>query len=282
MKRSLVIMMMGLALLAVAGRAEDKMVPYLGVTTAPVDEALGVQLKLPAGVGLVVEFVDDDGPAAKVLKKNDVLHKLGDQLLVNHEQLKALVQTHKPGDTVTLTVIRAGETKKCDVRLGERAEEVMVGSIMVGSAMAGVPNEIAKAIQIVIGSAGSNIASVLPQISVMVSSNITAMTGVQCAPQVSVTVSTNVTTSSRSTSTTSDTAQVCVKSNEHGTFTLNCTDGKKTFTAVGKDGNKLFDGPVNTDDERDKLTDELKKELAELEKTAKTVVPKAKAKSDVK
>jgi len=250
MKRILVIAVSGLVLLAATSRAEDKKVAHLGVTTAPVDEALGTQLKLPPCVGLVVEYVDADSPAAKALAKNDVLHKLGDQLLVNHAQLQALLRAHKPGDTVTLTVIRAGESRKCEVHLGERAEPEAIEINMQG--LQSVPGEIARAIQIVIGTAGSNVIKVLPQISVMISSNISAIAGVQSV-----------------TTTVSNASQVCVKANKRGTFTLTCTDGKKRFTAISKDGKTLFDGPVNTTEERDKLSVELKKELAELEKTAK-------------
>ncbi|MCX7887797.1 MAG: PDZ domain-containing protein, partial [Verrucomicrobiae bacterium] len=95
-------------------------VAYLGVTTAPVGETLAAHLKLPPGVGLLVEYVDPNSPAAKVLARNDVLHKLGDQLLVNHEQLRTLLRAYKPGDTVTLTVIRNGESREVKVQLAER------------------------------------------------------------------------------------------------------------------------------------------------------------------
>jgi hypothetical protein len=230
------------------------------VTTAPVDEALGTQLKLPAGVGLLVEHVDEDSPAAKVLKKNDVLHKLGDQLLVNHQQLQALLRTHKPGDTITLTVIRDGESKEVEVTLGERSGDASDSGALINLGLSGVSDELAKAIQIVISKAGDSAGNAVkvmgPQISVMISSNISALTGAK-------------TFTSSSSSSSSASSRVCVKSNERGTFTLTCTDGKKQFKAIGKDGKKLFDGPVNTDEELSKLSDELKKELGELEKTTK-------------
>jgi len=82
---------------------------YLGAHAAPVPAALADQLKLPPGVGLVVESVDPDSPAAQAgVKPHDVLHKLGDQLLVNPGQLSTLVRQAKAGDAVALAVIRQG------------------------------------------------------------------------------------------------------------------------------------------------------------------------------
>ena len=113
MKRILIVM--SLAVLAAMGRAEDKETAYLGVTVAPVEDGLRTQLKLPSGVGLLVEYVDENGPSAKVLEKHDVLHKFDDQLLFNREQFQALLHTHQSGEIVALTVIRDGQSRPCAV-----------------------------------------------------------------------------------------------------------------------------------------------------------------------
>jgi hypothetical protein len=42
------------------------------------------------------------------LQQFDVLHRFEDQLLINREQLAALVNIHGPGSSVTLTVVRNG------------------------------------------------------------------------------------------------------------------------------------------------------------------------------
>lgn len=95
---------------------------FLGVTAAPVDLALGSQLRLPPGVGLVVNHVVDNSPAeAAGLRPHDVLFKLEDQLLINAEQLAVLVRTHDPGDSVQLTIIRRGKRDKADATLGKRS-----------------------------------------------------------------------------------------------------------------------------------------------------------------
>jgi len=77
---------------------------FLGVSGSPVMPALREQLKLPKGVGLVVEHVEPKSPAEEAgIKQYDVLHKIGDQLLVNAHQLAVLVRMHKPDEEVTLT-----------------------------------------------------------------------------------------------------------------------------------------------------------------------------------
>ena len=95
---------------------------YLGVATSSPPEPLVDQLKLPKGVGLLVEFVDAKGPAAAGIRKNDVLTKLDDQLLTSPQHLAALVQMHKPKDKVVLALIREAQEQKLTVELGESEE----------------------------------------------------------------------------------------------------------------------------------------------------------------
>jgi len=78
------------------------------------------QLGLPAGMGLVVEFVQEKSPAADAgLHQYDVLQKFEDQLLINPEQLAVLVRSYKPGDQVRLTIIRDGKKQELTAKLSE-------------------------------------------------------------------------------------------------------------------------------------------------------------------
>jgi hypothetical protein len=82
---------------------------WLGVAIEEASEALADQLGLDKGVGLVVTHVSADSPAAKAgLKKNDVLVELAGQSLVHPAQLRKLVQMRKPGDKVKLVFYRGG------------------------------------------------------------------------------------------------------------------------------------------------------------------------------
>jgi membrane-associated protease RseP (regulator of RpoE activity) len=93
---------------------------YLGVTTSPVPAVLRDQLRLRPGLGLVVDFVRPDSPAAAAgLRQNDILEKIDDQLLVSNQQLAILVRMHKAGDEVKLSVIREAKPQSITVTLTE-------------------------------------------------------------------------------------------------------------------------------------------------------------------
>ena len=102
---------------------------FIGVATVEVPGMLHNQLKLPRGMGLVVQFLVKDSPAALAgVRSNDVLEKLDDQLLVNGQQFAVLVRAKKPGDSVALTVIRGGERTVVTVILGEKEMPVLEDS----------------------------------------------------------------------------------------------------------------------------------------------------------
>lgn len=100
--------------------ASPETVAYLGVAVAPVDDTLRDQLKLGRGVGLGIQKVVTDSPAAKAgVKAHDLLEKLNDQLLFNGEQLSGLVRSLPPGQKVTLGLIRQGNRQTLEATLGE-------------------------------------------------------------------------------------------------------------------------------------------------------------------
>jgi hypothetical protein len=106
------------------GEMPGRKMTWLGVSVEPVSQPLMHHLKLQPGVGLIVEQVIPGSPAQKAgLEEYDILQKFSDQLLVNAEQLSALVHMHKSGDNVTLGVIHQGEPKELKVTLGEQAGE---------------------------------------------------------------------------------------------------------------------------------------------------------------
>jgi hypothetical protein len=94
---------------------------YLGIATTPAPPVLRKHLKLPDGVGLVVDFVEPGSPAAEAgVQRDDCATKLNDQLLVNSDQLAVLVRTFDPGTEVTLTVYRSGKPRALPVTLVEK------------------------------------------------------------------------------------------------------------------------------------------------------------------
>lgn len=130
MKKTLILSLVatGLITALVTQAAESKkhrreqpsnVVAYLGVASESVDPAMAKQLKLRKGEGLSVVMVDEKSPAADLIKEDDILKQLDDQILVNPEQLRTLVRMHKPGDEVTVSLIHEGDAKKVSVKLGE-------------------------------------------------------------------------------------------------------------------------------------------------------------------
>ena len=103
--------------------AVEQNTAYLGIGVEPPSEALRAQLSLPDGAGLVVNYVADDGPSKGVIHMHDVLQKLDDQILVNGEQLVTLVRMHKPGDAITLTVLRQASPRTERITFGQRPPE---------------------------------------------------------------------------------------------------------------------------------------------------------------
>src|SRR5688572_18914625 len=94
---------------------------FLGVNTSPIAGRGFENLKLPRGVGVVMDAVDPGGPADQAgIRPGDVLEKLDDQLLVNVEQFTALVRSGKPGDQVTITIYRDGKPMAIKATLGQK------------------------------------------------------------------------------------------------------------------------------------------------------------------
>jgi hypothetical protein len=105
------------------------MVPttFIGVFTRPLSEEVRAQTSIAPGFGLLVEEVMPDSPAAKAgLKQHDVLVLLGDQKLVNQDQLSALVRAEKKDTDITFTIKRAGAEQKITVKVAEKMMPVVM------------------------------------------------------------------------------------------------------------------------------------------------------------
>jgi len=110
---------------------EKEKVAFLGVETMPVGRTVAAQLGLPRDTGLVVRRVSEGSPAAGLLQEHDILTKLDDQILVNMQQLSVLVRSHKTGDEVKLTFVRAGKETTAKAKLGEHEVPKLAGDMMM-------------------------------------------------------------------------------------------------------------------------------------------------------
>src|SRR6266542_2166245 len=94
---------------------------FLGVETSQVPDVVSEQLGLTKGLGLVVDYVVPNSPAASAgVQQNDILKMLNDQILMEPTQLRKLLQTFSEGTEVTLTILRKGQDQKITVKLTKK------------------------------------------------------------------------------------------------------------------------------------------------------------------
>lgn len=99
---------------------------FLGVMVDQVNPAVASHISdfEANGQGLIVEHIDSKSAAAKAgIKVHDILMTYEDQKLFAAEQLIRLVGSDKPGNSVTIGLIRQGKQQKVKVELGERPAE---------------------------------------------------------------------------------------------------------------------------------------------------------------
>ena len=270
--------------------AEGKKVPFIGVVTSPLGEAVRAQTTLLEDVGLSVDVVSPDSPAAKAgLKAHDILAKYDDQLLCAAVQLSALVKRTGTGNKATLIVLRGGKELPIEVTVGEHAAQATFKveglNIAVGQpGQPGGPRDVAgqplapevirlieemgvKAGGVVFGEqygfavpAPGVDAPVLPQSS-----------GPNDTPQVQrnqriVLVNPNVQSQSQS---------VSIVANDDGRVELREVNGKRTVTILDKAGAQQYSGPLDTQEDREKIPAELRSRVEQAEASAgpKAVVP---------
>ena len=270
--------------------AEAKKVPFIGVVTSPLGEAVRAQTTLPEDVGLSVDVVSPDSPAAKAgLKAHDILAKYDDQLLCAAVQLSALVKRTGTGNKATLIVLRGGKELPIEVTVGEHAAQATFKveglNIAVGQpGQPGGPRDVAgqplapevirlieemgvKAGGVVFGEqygfavpAPGVDAPVLPQSS-----------GPNDTPQVQrnqriVLVNPNVQSQSQS---------VSIVANDDGRVELRETNGKRTVTILDKSGAQQYSGALDSKEDREKIPAELRSRVEQAEASAgpKAVIP---------
>ena len=96
-----------------AGRRIQR--PYLGIATS----------EPPSGAGALVGSVAAGAPGDDAgLRERDVLVQLGEAEIERPEDVSAAIEERKPGEIVEVTVLRGGERKTLEVRLGTRPAAV--------------------------------------------------------------------------------------------------------------------------------------------------------------
>jgi serine protease Do len=102
----------------IAGRQPGH--PYLGVNVASKDQVL-MSGRTMSGHGYLVESVVPACPAARAgIKPGDVIESVAGADLNNGQTLGGVLQVHRPGDVVTVAVLRGGSKIRLGVRLANQ------------------------------------------------------------------------------------------------------------------------------------------------------------------
>jgi S1-C subfamily serine protease len=110
---------------------------FLGVETISIVGGLAEALDLPVQEGLLVETVTKEGPAAaagihggdrvaqagmrRFYIGGDVIVGLDGQKVASQFDVNLVLNHHRPGDTITVTLYRGGKKMDIPVKLGERS-----------------------------------------------------------------------------------------------------------------------------------------------------------------
>jgi len=122
------------------GRAEYA---YIGVSSQALYPQLAAKLGLDVKFGGLLARIEPGGPAEQAGLRGgddkltfqageystggDVILEVDGRPVVHPADLARLVSDHKPGEQVTVTILRDGEREKVDVKLGERPDAIPAG-----------------------------------------------------------------------------------------------------------------------------------------------------------
>jgi len=240
-------------------RMEKEKVTFLGVETAPVSRTLAAQLGLGRDTGLVVVRLSEKSPAADILKEDDVLTKLDDQILVNQQQLGVLVRSRKEGDEVKLTLVRGGKETTVKAKLATHEVPKMAAAFSfpggpggMSWSMGSLPEGLARLRQMP-GMDDDHAKDVLRMIG-REHRNFMTTPGVRILRR------------EGKGSTILDLPNSNISySDDDGSIEIKADEGKRELTVKDAAGKVTFQGPFNTEEERKKLPPEVVKQLEKLD-----------------
>jgi hypothetical protein len=229
---------------------EPEVIPFLGVETESASSTLTDQLGLPENTGLVVEQIVPGTVAAAELKRHDILLKFDDQLLIEPRQLAILVRSHKVGDSVTITFLRAGKQQTAAVKLGKHEAPTMADlndddpdSMPFKIHEHGISREDMDRMLSLMNN---------PPLAPPPAPDAPRSPGADSAPNINE-LRVDVANSN------------IVYTDDLGTLALTIKDGKRVLEARDPQGHELFSGPIDTPEQRKALPPEVLSRLEKLQ-----------------
>jgi serine protease Do len=240
---------------------EMETVAFLGVETTPVPRTVAKHLGLARDMGLIVERVAKDSPAATVLQEDDILTKLDDQLLIDSRQFTVLIRSKKEGDEIKLTFLRAGKEQTARVKLGKKEVPKVADAFQFFGAPLGQgplfpPDAFQQGVvrlKDLSGAASEEVQEMVRRLQRERGSWF-GTPGVR------------VITRGGKGSTILDLPRGHLTySDDDGSIEVQAEDGKRQLTVKDKDGKVTFEGPINSEEDRKKLPDDVKKRIEKIE-----------------
>ncbi|MGI8891072.1 MAG: PDZ domain-containing protein [Chthoniobacterales bacterium] len=244
-------------------------VTFLGVETSEVPRVLSEQMNLPRGFGVVVDYVVPASAAASSgLQQSDIIRMLNDQQIVNPGQLGKLVRSFPDGTTVNFTVMRKGQEMKMPVKLGKK--DVSAGRGRSGFEQQWNFDDFDK----------MDFDFKAPDMTAVREAVVRAKDQAMRArdqAEKAVRRLRIVTKDDDVTKTTKiDLGRATVTfSDDEGELKMENLKGRKTLTAKDAQGNMLYNGPIETPEDRAKLPAHVRQRLEKLENQELPSVPEA-------
>ena len=99
---------------------------WLGVSIQEVDSGLAEKLGLDRPMGALINRIFDSTPAAEFgLQKGDVIVSINGEVIKNVNHLRAAIAMYKPTTTVSISILRDGQTQDISVTLSERSQQAL-------------------------------------------------------------------------------------------------------------------------------------------------------------
>ncbi len=94
---------------------------YMGIGSEEVPKVLATHLGLEEGSSILVRIVDPEGPAAKVgIQESDVITLVDGAKVKCQSCLCDILQKHKPGDSIKVSIIHRGEVQEKTLTLAAK------------------------------------------------------------------------------------------------------------------------------------------------------------------
>jgi serine protease Do len=234
-------------------------VTFLGVETSDVPRVLSEQMGLPRGFGVVIDYVVPDSPAAAAgVQQSDIIRLLNDQIILDPGQLGKLVRSFAEGTTVNLTLLRKGKEMKVPVKL--KKHEASMGRGPFGFEQEWNFDDLGK----------MNFDFKAPDMTAVREAVVRAKAEALRAgdeARRAVRKLRVVTTDDGTTkSTRFDLGNAKISfSDDEGELRIESVDGRKTLTAKDPQGKVLFNGPINTEEQRAKVPANVRQRFEKLE-----------------